>query len=359
MSLKILYGIQGVGNGHVARGRVLVPKLKALDADITCLFSGRDRSELPKDEFFNPYMAYNGISMITENGKVNNLKTVFNKNSKDIPGELAHVMLTLQLPSQNLFDVLITDYEPLLAHAARLCKRPAIGVGNMYSFIHDIPGMKKLHPMRAVINGYAPAKHNLPLHWNHFDQPILPPMVNVPKAADIINPRKIVVYMNFEKLDSLKEFFAAFKDYDFYIYSSQIKADADEGNLKLRKLSYDGFRADLSDCAGAIANAGFEFTSELLGMGKKVLVKPVDGQPEQKSNGRVLERLRYGSAMASLDKKTVRQWLKRNTAVRLQWPDVGAAIAQWVVDGAKPNRIEPMVERLWRDTKRSEVKLSL
>jgi uncharacterized protein (TIGR00661 family) len=359
MSLRILYGIQGVGNGHIARGRVLVPKLKALDADVTCLFSGRTRNELPKDEFFNPYMAYNGISMVTENGKVNNLKTVFNKNAKDLPGELTHVSLTLQLPSQNLFDILVTDYEPLLAHAARLSRRPAIGVGNMYAFIHDIPGMKKLHPMRAIINGYAPARHNLPLHWDHFDQPILPPMVNVPKAAEIIDPRKIVVYMNFEKLESLKELFAEFKDYEFYIYSSQVKEDSDQGNLRLRKLSYDGFRADLADCAGAIANAGFEFTSELLGMGKKVLVKPVEKQPEQKSNGRVLEALGYGSAMESLDRKAIKKWLKENKAVRLPWPDVGAAIAQWIVDGAKPDRIEPMVKKLWKDTKASEVKLAL
>lgn len=359
MSLKILYGIQGVGNGHIARGRVLVPKLKALNADVTCLFSGRDRNELPKDAFFNPYFSYNGIHMVTEKGKVNNLKTIFNSNSKNLPLELTHVSLTLQLEPQDKYDLLITDYEPLLAHAARLNKRRIIGVGNMYSFLHDIPGMKKLHPMRAIINGYAPAKCNLPLHWDHFDQPILPPMVNVPEASEIINPRKIVVYMNFEKLDALKELFAPFKDYEFYIYSSQVTADVDAGNLRLRKISYDGFRADLADCAGAVANAGFEFTSELLGMGKKVLVKPVDGQPEQKSNGRVLERLGYGSAMTSLDSKAVSQWLKRDTAVRLQWPDVGAAIAHWIVDGAKTHRIEPMVKWLWQDTKRSEVKLAL
>lgn len=358
MSLKILYGIQGVGNGHIARGRVLAPKLKALGADVTCLFSGRDRDELPKDSCFNPFKAYSGIGMVTENGKVNNLKTVFNTKAKNLPGELTHITLTLRLPSQNLYDVLITDYEPLLAHAARLSKRPAIGVGNMYAFIHDIPGMKKLDPMRAVINGYAPAKYNLPLHWDHFGRPILPPMVNVPQAAEIINPRKIVVYMNFEKLDDLKKLFVRFKDYDFYIYSSQVKNDIDEGNLKLRRISYDGFRADLADCAGAVANAGFELTSELLGMGKKIMVKPVEGQPEQKSNGRVLEHLGYGSAMISLDEKAVKQWLKRDTAMRLQWPDVGTAIAQWIVDGAIPNRIEPMVERLWQETSHATVKLA-
>lgn len=46
---------------------------------------------------------------------------------------------------------------------------------------------------------------------------------------------------------------------------------------------------DLTDCSGVIANAGFARSSESLYLGKKLLVKPLEGQLEQESNGLALE----------------------------------------------------------------------
>lgn len=50
--MKILYGIQSIGNGHIARARLLVPALREAGADVDCLFSGRDPENFFDMEFF-------------------------------------------------------------------------------------------------------------------------------------------------------------------------------------------------------------------------------------------------------------------------------------------------------------------
>ncbi|HFF2915998.1 TPA: glycosyltransferase family protein, partial [Vibrio cholerae] len=39
--MKILYGVQGTGNGHIARSRAMCAALKQQQVDVDYLFSGR------------------------------------------------------------------------------------------------------------------------------------------------------------------------------------------------------------------------------------------------------------------------------------------------------------------------------
>ena len=43
--MKILFGVQGTGNGHISRSRELVRKLKADGHDVDVIISGRNRSD--------------------------------------------------------------------------------------------------------------------------------------------------------------------------------------------------------------------------------------------------------------------------------------------------------------------------
>ena len=46
--MKIFYGIQGTGNGHITRGRIMAKELQAANIEVTYQFTGR-----PQDKFFD------------------------------------------------------------------------------------------------------------------------------------------------------------------------------------------------------------------------------------------------------------------------------------------------------------------
>ncbi len=113
--------------------------------------------------------------------------------------------------------------------------------------------------------------------------------------------------------------------------------------------------ADMArDCAGLIGNAGFETPSELLIMGKKMLVKPQTGQWEQAANARALRQLGYADTMETLDPGAIARWLDKESCFQIDFPNVAAAAAQWIVSGADKSRIRTMSDELWHRTVRRE-----
>jgi uncharacterized protein (TIGR00661 family) len=189
------------------------------------------------------------------------------------------------------------------------------------------------------------------LHWHHFGYPILPPILDVHKPATMpaIVRNKIVVYLPWENPERVVAMLAPLADYEFYIYHPNFK-DADNGHLHRRALSRHGFKQDLFDAWGVIANCGFELLSECLYLGKHVLTKPLSGQMEQYSNAAALEQLGYAETMTTLDAKRVAAWLKaEGSAVQLAFPNVAKELAGWVANGRKQT-MEELTEKLWGET---------
>ncbi|HTR00810.1 MAG TPA: glycosyltransferase family protein, partial [Candidatus Acidoferrum sp.] len=129
--MKILYGVQGTGNGHISRASAMYNELNAFpDLQITWLLSGRERERgcgAIRNFEWRP-----GLTFATANGRVDLWQT-FRKNSL---AKFFHDVSTLDLSG---YDLLITDYEPVLAHAARKRGLPTVGIGHQYAFRYDIP----------------------------------------------------------------------------------------------------------------------------------------------------------------------------------------------------------------------------
>jgi uncharacterized protein (TIGR00661 family) len=120
-------------------------------------------------------------------------------------------------------------------------------------------------------------------------------------------------------------------------------------NVHVRQLSRAGFQLDFSNSAGVICNSGFELTSEALQSGKKLLVKPLQGQLEQLSNALALELLQLGQVMQSLDSATIETWLERSKATRVTYPDVAEAVVEWLLEG-EFHVDKSWVDRIWDQT---------
>ncbi len=340
--LKILYGVQATGQGHITRARIMATALQEQEADIDFVFTGRPSGNLYNMEVFGEFQTYRGLTFHFEKGKVSSLKTVFNNSARTLVRDIKDLDL-------KPYDLVITDYEPVTAWAARLRGVPSIGIGNQYAFHYDIPvaGFNPL--LRRGMNEFAPAPVRLGMHWHHFGQPILPPAVALSACDKPVQDNKIVVYLNFEDLAHVSDLLQDFKAHDFYIYASAVKAPYEQGHLKFRPTS-PLFKQDVEDCAGIICGAGFELATETLSMGKKLLVKPMHGQPEQLSNAKALTQLGLGDCMHTLDKGAVATWLSKSSGHQVTYPDTARAIARWVAAGSW-NDVAPLAQGLWSQVK--------
>ena len=74
--MRILYGIQGTGNGHTTRARAMAKAFKKYNVDVDYLFSGRDPELYFDMEEFGQYQTRTGLTFVTCNGKVNSWQTL-------------------------------------------------------------------------------------------------------------------------------------------------------------------------------------------------------------------------------------------------------------------------------------------
>jgi uncharacterized protein (TIGR00661 family) len=339
MGLNILYGVQATGNGHISRSREVIRCLKRDGHRVTVILSGRDASRLWDMQDFEPYTVLPGLTFATRRGRLRFLETARRLR-------LCRFYADIRAFDCRGFDLAITDFEPLTARIARRNRLPSIGIGHQYAFRYRIP-IAGFNPAAwYVIRNFAPADHAVGLHWHHFEQPILPPIVppEMPAAA-APDPAAVLVYLPFEELEDIRRLLAPFGDHDFFVYHPG-DAARDEGRLRLRPYSRAGFLRDLAACTRVITNAGFELASEALVQGKQVLVKPLAGQMEQLSNAKALAELGLGTVMPRLDPRAVGRLLALPPRPPVRYPDVARLVADWVGAGDWRD-IEGLSRRAW------------
>lgn len=341
--MKILYGVQGTGNGHVSRARAIAAAIKQFpEIEVTWLFSGRDRDKFFDMEIFEDYEWRRGLTFITEKGKLNNLKTMAGIKPKRLIDDIQSLNL-------DRYDVIATDYEPVTAWAGQLARKEVIGIGHQYAFNFDIPVTGDTALTNLIMRYFAPADVSLGLHWANFGYPILPPIAEIHCTYKPEIPNKVLVYLPFEHNPQVIKMLRPLREYDFYVYSPGLK-DKDIGNIHTRKACRDGFQADLMDAKFVMSNSGFELISESLMLGKRILTKPVKGQMEQLSNALALHKLNYATVTHKLDTGVVAKWLGSGRKTKkVQYPDVAHAICEWLIDPNRPPAAE-LSKKLWEQT---------
>ncbi len=339
--MKILYGVQGTGNGHISRARKMAAHFRARGADVTWLFSGRERDRLFDMEVFGDFEHRTGLTMSMQAGRLSYRQTV----AEAKPLRFLRDVATLDLAP---YDLVVTDFEPVTAWAAKLRGKPSIGIGHQYVFAHPVPRNPGNPLANGVLRWFAPATIAIGLHWHHFDCDILPPIIDT-RLAPTGERSHTLVYLPFEDQAAITALLHRFPEQRFVQYAPSL-SDNIRGNVVLRNTSLHGFRSDLVAATGVICNAGFELVSEALHLGLPVLVKPVHGQIEQLSNARALAQLGWGTAVNNLTESILAAWLAERTAVQVRYPDVAAALVDWLLSG-EWNSHHALWETLWDCTR--------
>ncbi|MGQ9425310.1 MJ1255/VC2487 family glycosyltransferase [Gilvimarinus sp. F26214L] len=340
--MKILYGVQGTGNGHITRARGMSRQLRAAGFQVDYVFSGRARDRYASMETFGDWRALEGLTFAVAAGRVRPLATLLNSRPLQLLRDIR------DLPVED-YDLVISDFEPVSAWAARRRGVRCLGLGHQYAFDYPIPKLGDSFLTRTIMKKFAPASYSIGMHWYHYGQPIVPPIIDIVEEEQVKpDANKIVVYLPFEDANAIRDLLSGIPDFHFLCYGNFAEKET-VGNLTFNPISRTAFLRDLSRCGGVISNAGFELASESISLGKKLLVKPLLGQMEQLSNALALQDLGLGRATLKLERPVIREWLENFEARRVRYPNVAKHIAAWIAEGdfSAPERL---AGKLWAQT---------
>ena len=339
--MKILYGINATGNGHISRARIIIAELKKRGHDISCIISGRNDDSLYDIEEFKPFVLKKGFTFSKKDGKIKYLRTFFNIDLIQFVKDIKSI--------DEQFDLVITDFEPVSAYFSRIKNIPALGIGHQYSFYKNIPMTVKMRFTRILFPYiYTPIKNVIPSHFSHFNQHILPPFL-----SKIITNHKlkanskdnVLVYLAWEELEKMIALLNQIEEKHF-IYYCDIQNEKVVKNVTLKPFSENGFKNDLIENKYLITNAGFQLPAEALFVGKKILCKPLDGQPEQEHNAKILNDLGYATISKTIDINSINNWLHSSKKIKIDFPNPLELIMDIIENKNKDFSYE--IDKLWQ-----------
>jgi uncharacterized protein (TIGR00661 family) len=337
--MKILYGVQGTGQGHISRARAMARALDRHRVDVTWLFSGRNREALFDMGPFGNFEHRRGLTFTTRGGRLRYLATVSDNNIIEFLRDRRELDLSI-------YDAVVTDFEPVSAWAARRAGVRCIGIGHQYAFADDTPRASHNWLGHQIMRRFAPANVTLGLHWHPYSGSILPPILDLPDLIPV-KGAFILVYLPFEDQDGVTRLLQRFPGQQFVQYSAKI-SDSVCANVLRRRACIKHFKQHLATCSAVICNSGFELISECLQWGKPILTRPLAGQVEQLSNALALQQLGYATVTESLSEAVLARWLRGPTiAPRIRFPDVADTLACWLAAGAAASPAS-LAERLWQ-----------
>ena len=314
--MKILYAIQGTGNGHLSRALEIIPILQR-KGGVTLLVSGiQGDLKLPYEVKYE----LKGLSFIFgKKGGVDIWNTYRKNRMKRLYKEIKSV------PVQD-YDLIINDFEPVTAWACTMANKNCYGLSHQSAVLHPLAPkpLKEDWLGLKILKQYAPCSISFGFHFKAFDEHIFTPVIR--SEIRQIKPQKLdhyTVYLPSYSDKKLLKLFSSFPEFKFEIFSKHFKKASAIDNIIIRPVNNEDFVKSLSTCSGVICGAGFETPAEALFLSKKLLVVPMKGQFEQQCNAAMLKSMGI-TVIKNLKKKSsyaIGTWLLKDEIIKVNFPD--------------------------------------
>lgn len=282
--MKILYAIQGTGNGHLSRARDIIPILQK-KGDVDILVSGIQADvDLP----YSIKYQLKGLSFIFgKNGGIDLLKTYKKSNLRNLYKEI------IEFPIK-VYDIVISDFEPVSAWACKMHNKTCIGLSHQSAVINKkSPKPKKRDLLgKLILKNYAPTKISFGFHFKKFDQNIYTPVIRSQiRLAETTNEGHYTVYLPAYSDEKILKILSQISSVKWEVFSKHCTKPIIVKNVNIKPINNNQFIKSFVSCSGILCGAGFETPAEALYMKKKLLVIPMKGQYEQQCNAASLSEL--------------------------------------------------------------------
>ncbi len=321
--MKVLYAIQGTGNGHLSRAKDVIPALmKRVSVDV--LISGVQADlDLP----FPIKYRYKGLSFIFgKGGGVDLIETYRRNKTRRVWKEI------MECPVKD-YDLVINDFEPISAWACRIKGVKCISLSHQAA----LRSKKVPRPHHSdwlgsfILKNYAPCMKYFSFHFKKYDDNMFTPIIRQGVREQEISDRgHYTVYLPAYGDKKLIKILSKVKSVSWQVFSKHSKAAYVEKNVCIEPINADRFTESMAAASGVLCGAGFETPAEALYLMKKLLVIPMKRQYEQYFNAEGLKDLGV-PVLKKLNKKSVSKikgWVENGERVSVHFPEE----TQFVID---------------------------
>jgi uncharacterized protein (TIGR00661 family) len=281
--LKILYAIQGTGNGHVSRAREIIPLLEQY-GELDLLVSGTQADVKLKQAI--KYQMHGFSFIFGKKGGVNCYQTWRNMNLPKFRKDMKAIPL-------KEYNLIINDFEPITAWACKMQGLESVSLSHQASFeSKNVPRPQTKNWGKHILNHYAPTTHHVGFHFERYDHFINTPVIrseirNLPNT----NLGHYTVYLPAFDDQHLVKLLKQLPQVRWQVFTKHSKLSYTDGNVEVKPVHNEQFNQSLASCEGLLTGGGFEGPAEALFLGKKLLVVPMKNQYEQQCNAYALEQL--------------------------------------------------------------------
>ena len=325
--MKILYAIQGTGNGHLCRAMDVIPCLQQF-GEVDVLISGIQADiKLPFDIKYRLH----GMSFIFgKSGGVDLWKTFMSSTIRKFMQEINSVPV-------EQYDLVINDFEPITAWACHTKDIHCIGLSHQIGAMHrDSPKPEDTDMMgKFIMKNYAPASEEYGFHFKQYHKSIYTPVIR--ESIRELNPTNeghYTVYLPSYDDAHLLKHLTKFSDVRWEVFSKHNQRPLSYKNVNINPINSDSFIKSMTSSEGVLCGAGFETPAEALYLGKKLLVIPMKNQYEQHLNAAALKEMGV-PVINSLKKKyeyDIELWLNDRSHIDVNYPNNTLQIVETIIN---------------------------
>lgn len=315
--MKILYAVQGTGNGHLSRAKEIYEVLNNR-VEVDVLVSGTQFDiNCP---FPVKYQLKGIVFVFGKKGGIDYLKTLKANNIFRIIQEIRSCHL-------NDYDLIINDFEPITAWASYFRNNlKCISLSHQSAFLSkNVPKPKRKSLVGSLVLKYfAPCTTSYSFHFKSYDKHIFPPIIRKDIRLQSIKEKNYyVVYLPFYSDEKIIKVLSKIKEVKWNVFSKHSKETYNVKNVSITPIFNSDFEQALAWSKGVLCGAGFETPAEAMYLKKKLLVIPMKGQYEQACNAESLKQLGV-QVLPSFNKKMIYlilEWIKNDSIVDIEFPD--------------------------------------
>ncbi len=328
--MKVLYAIQGTGNGHLSRAEDIVPYLrKRCHVDI--LVSGTQSQLTPS--FSIDYQLRGMSFMSSKKGKVDIIKTAVNTNVFKFFKEIS------QFPAKK-YDLIISDFEPISAWSAKYHGVKSVELSHQAAVSHpNSPKPIDKHRIgNFILGNYCPSPHKYGFHFESYAPSIFTPVIreNI-RELESENRGHYTVYLPAYHDDFIVQTLMHFKA-EWHVFSKYATCRYRVNNVWVNPIDAANFTESLRTSEGVLCGAGFELPAEALFLNKKLMVIPMMGQYEQLCNAESLKNIGVVilDKLCLLHRRAISSWLMNSHQIVVNYPNRTEQIIDTIFNDLTP-----------------------